>query len=199
MESLKFSISNDFALNIKNFILFTMITLFLVFLNNPRAYAAPSPATSTSALLAPENGLFLKNRGFSLKTAGSGWQLSGTDELLYSNPSSATGSLTVKTESLKAEMSVENYAKRWMKDYSNYGFDVLGTKVFGLNNNTGLVIDLDHKKTGQQLRQILFLKDRRVVILTCKDLKKNFESTLQGCNQITKTFEWSTTTPQKAF
>lgn len=175
-------------------------SLFVISLVTLQAYGSPHPAVGTSALVSPEKGLFFQRYGFLLKTEQSGWTLATpSDQVTYVNPKSETGSLSVRTETLRIEMTLENYAKRWMKDYPNFGFDVLGTKAFGLNKARGLVVDLSHKKSGQQLRQILFLKDKKVVILTCKDQSAKFEATLQGCNQIAKSFQWSEITAPKAF
>ena len=178
-----------------------LLTLLFAFsLVSIKAYSSPHPATGSSALVSPEKGLFFQRYGFLLKTDQSGWILAPpTDLITYLNPQSESGSLSVRVETLRQEMTLENYAKRWTKDYPNYGFDVLGTRAFGLGKAKGLVIDLDHKKMGQQLRQILFLKDKKVVLLTCKDAAAKFEATLKGCNQISKSFEWTETTPQKSF
>lgn len=170
--------------------------LFAVLLIPFTSYGAPSPGAGSSLLVAPEMGLFWQRQGFLLKSGATGWSLGsptaeGEDqEVRYIRTNSKTASLAVKTETIKTDLSLENYAKRWMKDYANYGFDVLGTKTFYQNGTKGLVIDLVHKKSEQQLRQVLFLKNRKAVILTCKDQQKTFQQTISGCNQISKSFEW---------
>lgn len=165
---------------------------FLVISAN--AYAAPVPGTGSSLLVAPELGLFWKHQGFQLKTGDTGWQMNSSGEgenriVRYSDPD-VTGSLAVHTETLKADLTLENYTKKWMKDYPSYGFDVLGTRTFAQNGAKGLVIDLVHRKSDQQLRQVLFLKNKKAVVLTCKDEQKKFEKTLHNCNQISKSFQW---------
>ncbi len=179
--------------------------LFAAFLVPSLLYAAPHPGMGSSLLVSPEKGLFWKRQGFSLQAGASGWELaSPSDEdntkVRYLRPASASASLAVQIENLKTELTLENYAKKWMRDYVSYGFDVLGTQAFAQNNAKGLVVDLVHKQSDQQLRQILFLKNKRVVILTCRDQQKTFAQTLVGCNQISKSFEWSeSTSRQKAF
>lgn len=178
--------------------------LFSIFSASALTYAAPYPATGSSLLVAPEMGLFWKRHGFQLKTGATGWIL-GTPvegeepEVHYDKPGKPTASLTVRSEMLKTDLSLENYTKRWMKDYSNYGFDLLGTQTFFQNGSKALVVDLIHRKTEQQLRQVLFLKNKKVVILTCKDLQKSFEQTLNDCNQISKSFEWAEINRQTTF
>lgn len=153
------------------------------------------PGTGTSLLVAPEQGLFWKRQGFQLKTGTTGWQLAAPQaddetQVRYLKPDSFSGSLAVKTEMLKADLSLESYAKRWMKDYSSYGFEVLGTQAFTQNGSKGLVVDLLHQKSDHQLRQVLFLKNKKAVVLTCRDGRKEFEKTLKDCNQISRSFEW---------
>ncbi len=172
------------------------LSLFLNCLVSLKAYAAPYPGMGSSLLVAPERGLFWQRKGFALRTANSGWELAAPQNeasaaLRYVKPGSSTASLAVQLETLKADLSLENYAKRWIRDYSSYGFEILGTQTFLQNGSKGLVVDLFHKKSDQQLRQILFLKNKNIVILTCKDERKKFTQTLQGCNQISKTFEWN--------
>jgi hypothetical protein len=170
--------------------------LFVSFLMPSSLYAAPHPGMGSSLLVSPEKGLFWKKQGFQLQTGSSGWQLAppsddGTGRVRFLRPDSESASLAVQIENLKTELTLENYAKKWMRDYVNYGFDVLGTQAFQQNKAKGLVVDLLHKKSDQQLRQILFLKNKKVVILTCRDHQKTFQQTLLGCNQISKSFEWS--------
>ena len=105
----------------------------------------------------------------------------------------------IRAEQLKAELTLENYTKRWIKDYLSYGFEVLGTQTFFQNNDKALVVDLLHRNSQQQLRQVLFLKNKRVVTLTCRDQQKTFQMTLNGCNQISRTFQWAETSRPTAF
>jgi len=176
-------------------ILFSLL-LFNAYLVPSVLYAAPHPGMGSSLLVSPEKGLFWKRYGFQLQTGLSGWQLAApsdeeSNKVRYVRPGFESASLAVQTENLKTELTLENYAKKWMRDYVSYGFDVLGTQAFTQNKAKGLVVDLVHKKSDQQLRQILFLKNKKVVILTCRDHQKTFQQTLLGCNQISKSFEWS--------
>ncbi len=179
--------------------------LFSNLLIAPMIYGAPYPATGSSLLVAPEKGLFWSRYGFQLKTGQTGWLLGSPSQdddsfVRYVRPNSSTGSLAIRMETLRTEMTLENYTKKWIRDYSNYGFDVLGSQTFALNGSKALVVDLFHKKSEQQMRQVLFLKNKKVVTLTCRDQQKTFEQTLIGCNQISKSFEWTDNlNSQKAF
>ncbi len=172
-------------------------SLFLGCLLNSVAYhafAAPHPASGSSALVAPQKGLFLIPQGFILKTEKTSWQLaaeSKDQKLRYSQGKNSTALLSVQTENLKTDMKIEDYAKRWMKDYSLYGFDVLGSKLFNHNGQKALVMDVLQRKQKQQVRQVLFLNNKKVVILTCQEQEKKFNQILADCNQVARSFEWS--------
>jgi hypothetical protein len=167
--------------------------------------AAPMPGAGSSVLVAPEKGLFFSSRGFTL-AAPTSWTLeravddkSNKDDLdlkdefsvAYTHPDYPTAKLSVKTDTLRSEVSIESYAKKWMKDYSSYGFDVLSAKTFSTPPKRGLIVDLLFKKQGTQLRQVIYLRKKTAVTLTCVDQAKLFSNTMAGCNQIIQTFAWN--------
>lgn len=174
----------------------------LVILGTFRAYSAPAPATSTSLFASPEAGFFYQVRGFRL-TGLSQWLLESSAEndspaepsrefaVSYKNPSFQTARFSVQSDTLKSDISLENYTKKWMKDYSSYGFDVLGAKTFQTGQAKGLVVDLFHKKKETQLRQVIFVKNKTAVILTCLDQAKTFNQSLTSCNQMVRGFSWT--------
>ena len=151
--------------------IFKLITPVVLILWTLSAHSSPFPALGSSALVAPEKGLFYISKGFNL-----------------SNPDSL---VKVKTDTLKNNLSLEDYAKKWMKDYSQYGFDLLGSRSFKENEARGIVVDLYHKKTQTQMRQTIFLKEKNVVILTCINEKSEFAKILAQCNQTIKSFSWT--------
>lgn len=159
--------------------------------------AAPHPATSTSALTDPEKGLAYLARGYSLKTTGTNWTAITTNQDSFietvrfaPKDSKLTGSLSVRTDKIAANVSIETYAKKFMRDYPNYGFDVLGSKTLTINQSHGLVVDMVQKVKNTQLRQVILKNNDQVAILTCLDSKDNFATTITSCNQIMKSFEW---------
>lgn len=142
------------------------------------------------------------SHGFSLQTSGTSWNLDPNQpengEWLYLQKGRGA-QLRVQNESLRTELSLEAYAKRWMRDYASYGFEVLGTKPFANEEARGLVVDLLHRGTEKQVRQAVFLKNKKAVILTCSDSQKSFSQSLPDCNQMIKSFSWLPTNSQKAF
>jgi hypothetical protein len=102
----------------------------------------------------------------------------------------APASLTVRVDNLDKETTLDRYIGKWMKEYPRYGFDVLGSKPFMQGKSKGYVLDLVNRNQGKQLRQVVFLKQKNAVILTCRDSVATFQTSLKACNQIIKTFTW---------
>lgn len=161
------------------------------------SFAAPFPATSTSALTAPEKGLYFLHKGFTLKTEGTSWvpvpgaEQSLLDTVRFSEKGTKTsGTLSVRTDKISKTASLELYTRKWMRDYPSYGFEVVSAKNFNLNGNPALVVDMLSRSKKKQLRQVIVKKDERVAILTCLDDQEKFSQSLQHCNQIVKSFNW---------
>ena len=60
-----------------------------------------------------------------------------------------------------------------------------------MNNEVAYMFDLVNKDTEKQLRQVVFLKETRAVILTCRDHIESFNDNLKDCNSIIRTFQWT--------
>ncbi|MBK9324141.1 MAG: hypothetical protein IPM97_14545 [Bdellovibrionaceae bacterium] len=173
-----------------------LVAAMLTFVN--LAFAAPHPATSTSLLMDPQYGHFFQNQGFQLKTAGTDWlptpqnEDSLFDSIRFTPKGkvNSTASISVRTDTLTKQNNLETYAKKWMRDYPSYGFEVLGAKSFTLSGGPGLVVDMVQKNRDQQIRQVILQKDRKVAILTCLDSRRDFQKTLVACNQLVKNFQW---------
>jgi hypothetical protein len=179
----------------------------LIFLSSTSVLAAPHPATSTSALTDPQYGHYFQSQGFNLKTAGTDWlptpqnneSLFESVRLTPKGQMESAASLSVRTDTLSKQSSLENYAKKWMRDYPSYGFEVLGAKSFGMAGGPGLVVDMIQKGRSKQIRQVILQKGNRVAILTCLDNQSSFQKTLIACNQLVKNFAWNLpTVPEPA-
>lgn len=168
------------------------------------AGAAPFPATSSSVLTDPAKGVFFHGFGFRLKIAGTEWvPVPSTGDSIFEtlrfepkNGLAAEGaSLSIRMDRLKEVTPLETYARKWMRDYPSYGFEVLGAKSFQLSGGRGLVVDMLQRNKKRQLRQVILQKDLQIAVLTCFDQKEHFQETLLTCNQIIRSFEWSATLP----
>ena len=162
------------------------------------AHAAPMPGTSTSKLVAPQLGLFRSPHGFQIGAGDSGWVHGEAPKdskfiatVYKSNSAASKATLTVRVDKLEKDMNIEKYVQKWMKEYPKYGFDVLGSTAFTQNKNRGFVLDLVNRDNSKQHRQVVFLKNQKAVILTCRDSSDKFKDALKSCNQIIRTFEWT--------
>lgn len=164
------------------------------------AWAAPHPGV-TSALAAPKLGVFRSPHGFEIASGNSGWLPTPAPNenrhiaTVYKpsgwNARGISAMLTVRIDKLNKSMPLEAYVKRWSKEYPKFGFDVLGSQPFVQNNERGYVLDLINRDNNRQLRQVVFLKDKNAVILTCRDQAASFKSALKSCNEIIRTFRWT--------
>lgn len=169
----------------------------LVGLSSQKAQSSPHPARISSALGSEVTGNFFLSQGFKLGTLDSGWKLESTkdfmaslDHVRYQHPSHPGAEFSVVQQVLSRPSNIEAFSKRWMRDYANYGFEVLGTKSFAENQNRGMVIDLFHRASQKQVRQVLFVQNQKAVVLTCTQEQKKFSETLGACNQMIKNFSW---------
>lgn len=174
--------------------------LFAIFLSVSQAWAAPMPATSSSLVISVKPGVFRSPRGFSLNAAHTEWVLGDAPSsipsvvTIYRSPESNRGVqpvLTVRVDQLRQKQDLKSYVKQWMKDYSILGLSVLKAGPLKVNSQSAFLVDLDETKGEKRLRQIVFLKDQTAVVLTCRDRRETFSKTVRSCNEIFKSFEWS--------
>lgn len=162
-------------------------------------WAAPIPGTSSSPLVSAQPGLFLSPKGFRLNSAQTAWIQSAPPKhipslvTVYRSPIPANGqqpALTVRVDDLRTNQTLKIYVKKWMKDYSRFGFEVLTAKPIKIKDSQAFLLDIVSRETHKQLRQVVFLRDKTAVTLTCRDGRDSFAKTVQDCNEIVKTFEW---------
>lgn len=174
------------------------IAVFLLFVaTGSLALAAPIPGSGKKAM--PKLGVYKSPKGFQINLAGSEWLPSAPPKktkriaAMFRSPhlkNNMRGTMTVRVDELKKRLPLKKYVKRWTKQYPKFGFDVLGAKKFSLRGQKGYVIDLVNRKKERKLRQVIFMKGRRAVLMTCRDHMKSFKTTLKQCNQLVKGFQW---------
>ncbi len=141
---------------------------------------------------------FKSSLGFSLSNENTDWKALPTPtppiSFLYRGPQIHNGvqpALTVRADVLPSVQSPKTYAHQWMKDYYRLGFDVLNSKPVSVSGNDGFLIDAIHRQSARRLRQIIFLKNKVAVVLTCRDHVDGFEQSLKTCNTIARSFHWT--------
>ncbi len=173
--------------------------LFLVFIFIEFVHSAPFPATSTSLITDPTEGKFFSFHGFYFNTSKLPWTLvDDANTSLFESfkfapiDSQKRGSaqLTLRKDTLGLNKNLQQYAVKWMKEYPQFGFEVLTTKNMILGGGEAFLIDFIHKGKGQQVRQIVLRKEKKVVIMTCSDEIQKFKSTVTDCNQMMTSFSW---------
>ncbi len=166
---------------------------------SPLALGAPFPVTSSSVLTDPSFGLFFRPHGFSLKSTGTDWILEpeSSKSLFQSYKYKAKeksfsdqAQLSLRIDQISSQQNLENYAKKWMREYPQFGFEILGTRPLKMGGGNALLVDLYQKNKSQQLRQLIMQKGSKVVIMTCSDQISNFKKTLVQCNQLMNNFNW---------
>jgi hypothetical protein len=164
--------------------------------------AAPMPLTSSSLFISAERGLFHSASGFTINAASTDWQQMSPPknnsyiETVYRAPnrgpndSKGPAALTVRAESLPQSTSLENFANKWLKDYPRLGFDILTAKKVKVGEQVAFMLDLVSRENSKQLRQVIFVKGKSAVTLTCRDDISTFAQSLKSCNEIARTFRW---------
>lgn len=174
-----------------------MLTLFSLLVS--LAFAAPFPVTGSSPLVSEKPGLFMSNKGFRINSGNTAWVQSPPPKdipslvTVYKAPISQHGqqpALSVRVDNLRKQQSLKKYVRKWMQDYTRFGFDVLTAKSIKINDQSAFLLDIISRETSKQLRQVVFLKNKTAVILTCRDHRDSFGKSVQDCNQIVKTFQW---------
>ena len=160
------------------------------------AFSAPMPGTG----LPQKPGTFLSEKGFRLDAGGTAWTPSQPPKdipslvTVYKSPVRQNGqqpALSVRVDQLRKPSTLKNYVRKWMQDYTRFGFDVLTAKTIKINTQSAFLLDIVSRETKKQLRQVVFLKNKTAVTLTCRDHRETFGKTVQDCNQIVKSFEWT--------
>ncbi|MEZ4872914.1 MAG: hypothetical protein R2827_11910 [Bdellovibrionales bacterium] len=57
-----------------------------------------------------------------------------------------------------------------------------------VNDQAAYLVDISNPRSKRQLRQVVFLRDKVVVTLTCRSHQNAFEVAVKGCNQIIRNF-----------
>jgi len=181
---------------------FNFISLALAVFFSAAAHAAPMPLTSSSAFISAEKGLFHSASGFVISSGPTDWhQISPPKnnsyiETVYRAPehagsdSKSQAALTVRAEPLQRPTSLDDFANKWLKDYPRLGFEILTAKKVKVNDQIAFMLDLVSRENSKQLRQVIFVKGKNAVTITCRDDVATFAQSLKSCNEITRTFRW---------
>ena len=161
--------------------------------------AAPIPATSSSMITSHRKELFISKKGFKIHGENTNWKHMGASLespniiTMYQSPKKVEGifpALTIRYSRLNRKNKLSSYIRKWKKDYARFGFSVLKDKRIKVNGYNAYLIDLVHTTSDRQLRQMVFFKSYKAVILTCRGSQDTFSKTAKNCNNLFKNFDW---------
>lgn len=177
------------------FFLLTLVIPFFV-------QAAPFPTTGSSMVNSPRWNTAFSQMGFSFKLVSDEWVFLENPSLarLPANQQidmgfktlSESARLSLKTENYRGKVNLEAYAKKYLRDYNQYGFEVLSSKSLKINGIPAVVIDLMQKNKLTQSRQIFLGADEKITIASCIDKSELFTLTANMCNQLISHYNWRT-------
>lgn len=169
-----------------------LLLLLLSFQTN----AAPLPMTGSSAINQIQSGIALSQMGFKLQKFPISWELKkplDSDSLTLDigpiNPQSKAH-ISFKTETVSVKTDLEKYVRQYLRDYNQYGFEVIGLQSLKKSSLNSVIVDLNQKNKVTRSRQVFYKKEDKIVSATCIDEFEPFNKTILICNSILETFQW---------
>lgn len=160
-------------------------------------FATPHPGTGSSMLNQPNWSSMFSQMGFEIKNVPSDWKALPLAEIdqpqidLGANNQYDKARLSFRSEQLKAKIHLETYVKKFLRDYNQYGYEVLGMQTYKNAAYPAIILDVVQKNKKSRSRQMFFYnKTDRVVVATCVDEFATFDKTLAKCNRILESFNW---------
>lgn len=155
--------------------------------------AATHPLTGSSIINQPGNSMAFAQMGFMLGTVPLNWNYnktignsSSSIELGINNKTL----LTFRLENVSVKTQLEQYVRRYLRDYNQYGFEVTGLQSHSKSFVPSVIVDLDQKNKATKSRQVFFYRHDKMIIATCADDTASFDKTVFSCNQILGSFKW---------
>lgn len=158
--------------------------------------AAPLPMTGSALINQIQSGTALSQMGFQVQKFPTTWilknPLSNESHLIETGPNNPRSKtlLSFRTESLSPKTDLEKYVRQYLRDYNQYGFEVIGLQSLKQNGMNTVIVDLNQKNKLTRSRQVFYKKDGKIVTATCFDDFDKFNATLATCNAILETFQW---------
>lgn len=167
--------------------------LFLTFIS----FAAPHPGMGSSMINQPNWGTMFSQMGFEIKNVPTDWKALPLAEIdqpqidLGANSPYDKARLSFRVDQLKNKIHLETYVKKFLRDYNQYGYEVLGMQTYKQSVLPAIILDVVQKNKKSRSRQMFFYnKADRVVVATCVDEFATFDKTLAKCNRILESFNW---------
>ena len=160
------------------------------------SFAAPLPLTGSSVFNQLQSGIVLNQLGFKVQNFPVDWQLKPAPqsdvmslEMGPPDPHSKTV-LSFKSDTVSIKTNLENYVRHYLRDYNQYGFEVIGLQSLKQSGLNSVIVDLNQKNRATRSRQVFYKKDAKIVTATCIDDFDKFSKTILICNSIFESFQW---------
>jgi len=159
--------------------------------------AAPHPMAGSSVINTPNSNLAFSMMGFKVGQIPTDWTYkTGLDESnmaieIGSRDEKSKAALNFHIENVAKKTSLEQYVRQYLRDYNQYGFEVVGLQSMKKNAIPSVVVDLTQKNKKTRSRQVFFIQDQKIVVASCLDQFENFDKTVYICNQILSSFQWT--------
>lgn len=171
------------------------ISLLFAFIPS-KSFAAPLPLTGSSLINQLQSGVVLGQLGFKVQNFPADWQLKTTLESetmsLEMGPPDphSKAVLSFKSDTVSIKTNLENYVRHYLRDYNQYGFEVIGLQSLKQPGLNSVIVDLNQKNKVTRSRQVFYKKDDKIVTATCIDDFDKFSKTILTCNSIFESFQW---------
>lgn len=170
-----------------------MVKFILTFILSSVSVAAPHPTTSASITNHVQSGIY-SQLGFGLGPIQNGWifvdsETSQKEQLSLKNKSAR---LQFTSEKIKNGTDLELYVKKYLRDYNQFGFEIIGLQSIKNSKGrpTSVILDIKQKNQKTQARQVFYQNEKKLVIATCTDSFDQFDFTLKDCNKILSSLYW---------
>lgn len=158
-------------------------------------FAATHPLTGSSVINQAGNAMAFAQMGFTLDTVPVSWSynksLVGTQNTIELGVDSKT-LLSFRMENVSVKTQLERYVRQYLRDYNQYGFEVISLQSNSKTLIPSVIVDLDQKNKSTKSRQVFFFKGDKMIIATCADEIVRYSQTLAICNQVLSSFKWKT-------
>lgn len=155
-------------------------------------FAAPHPTTGLSMINRISKGAMFNQFGFELKgQVELPWILEATvDDNKEFNLLYGSGRMNIRSEVVSSKMLLDNYVKRFLKDYNLYGFAVSKIQNGADDSTPQITLEIDQKNKKNKIKQVFILKNQRVLTMTCTDDDESFERTSHLCQRFIEEIQW---------
>lgn len=186
----------------------TLSILFLLISKNLKA--SPFPLMASSIINTIQNNLVVSQMGFKIQNIPQNWVIKNnfddsSKSIIMGLPQNnnitesktdpkTTASLSFRYDSISIKTNLEQHVRQFLRDYNQYGFEVINLQSNKKSKIPTVIVDLNQKNKKTRSRQVFFSQNENLIIATCLDNYDDFDKFILICNKILNDFEWTKTT-----